>query len=1201
AVPAREIFINAFDSIKEKAEAKVEGGKLYGEISITVEKVMDGLAITILDNGPGIITPSELGIPPASLTGYAQYGSKVTDIPVSTKIGGGGSGLSLVRSMLVSSGGHISWRKRSGGGTRVKLIVPVSSIMDEDLQRLGLGERRKVGSRGVNLEAGKVQIFADKYPVEVTVEEIYREYVRRVEKGIIGPDVRGTYASIPVLADSPEKWPEHFKAGWEADFIKELSGLDSDALAEKFLARHKGNAQKNLRFMRTVSDDPPNLMDIWGNVASYVEHPDYMSLFSEQAKREITEQYWMVVEWFYRHWDRAPKERSWDIIVRSDVLGNKDGNAEKILPPKGSIYGVYKYMVDGGIIRDQGYMFDKEIAAGLGRSVYTIEPDLRALSGHLNLIEKVGGSDEGYAYSLTGKAAAMSEKILPLLERFRADDLRPSGVDLDRFYEEEIAPILDPDEEDVRIVASLASFGHGTNEVTEVTTLVGPVMGMTDILRETMKGDPSIREKMKDVLENVTLLHSSLNTFFDLYSKASMAVRGNTLNKIDAKRWRNDAVEALRNVKSSFKALAQGRVLNREDIPEKDMFRVIMEQLKGDAIQALEDRVRLMKGELSGDVVDLNDLLNKFDDTIRIKEGKMLRKSFRLTRSDAPVLVRGNEISLLSMICNIASNGACYAYAARGDDAKVDIRLSVDGGEAVLTISDNGPGMAEEGIAKLEKPFYTTGGTGIGMTESRSTARMHGGKILIKSKEGEGSTFEIRLPLARGVTGDEFESDGFKDNKESSIERRIEDLKERMDEFSPAEQMKLAVHFNEIYAEFIENPLSSWARGKGMGYDELFDLARAPVRWLRIIENERELDFIEKISRVPAAELEDMFAERFPLASRVFQGGVNLRNMKRFAYEGRGADAAENLEDIYSMLKFLLDAGMPDRVRQMKLREALFVLLEWMYRHWDNDPKDNSYRSMISGAEDLSLSRVFSERLVSPGGMTAGKREAVRGVIDPAPISITLEKAGAVLPELVNSLITAAYKNEKLVLAIDDDIASGWTREELDHVITALSRLSSRDDQLGSFLRNMVIRRGRGAELAKNLSSMVEKGGVRKEDIMVLAKSSNIPFFKEFEDASTITAIDDRIMTEELYYPLLEITLFTVARAVGYSKEKLVECYRGIPNIDMLDESVICGLCWDDAAGRPRATVLIRLIPGAARAEDKGLYRALAEYIAAAA
>ncbi|MDD4013169.1 MAG: hypothetical protein PHW14_03145, partial [Candidatus Omnitrophica bacterium] len=42
AVPAREIFINAFDSIKEKAEAKVEGGKLYGEISITVEKVMDG-------------------------------------------------------------------------------------------------------------------------------------------------------------------------------------------------------------------------------------------------------------------------------------------------------------------------------------------------------------------------------------------------------------------------------------------------------------------------------------------------------------------------------------------------------------------------------------------------------------------------------------------------------------------------------------------------------------------------------------------------------------------------------------------------------------------------------------------------------------------------------------------------------------------------------------------------------------------------------------------------------------------------------------------------------------------------------------------------------------------------------------------------------------------------------------------------------
>jgi signal transduction histidine kinase len=68
-----------------------------------------------------------------------------------------------------------------------------------------------------------------------------------------------------------------------------------------------------------------------------------------------------------------------------------------------------------------------------------------------------------------------------------------------------------------------------------------------------------------------------------------------------------------------------------------------------------------------------------------------------------------------------------------------------------LEVSDTGNGMTEETQARVFDPYYTTKflGRGLGLAVVQGIIRAHGGLITVRSKPGEGSTFEILLPVAR--------------------------------------------------------------------------------------------------------------------------------------------------------------------------------------------------------------------------------------------------------------------------------------------------------------------------------------------------------------------------------------------------------------------------------------------------------------------
>jgi signal transduction histidine kinase len=70
---------------------------------------------------------------------------------------------------------------------------------------------------------------------------------------------------------------------------------------------------------------------------------------------------------------------------------------------------------------------------------------------------------------------------------------------------------------------------------------------------------------------------------------------------------------------------------------------------------------------------------------------------------------------------------------------------------AIIQISDNGPGIAEQLADKVFQPFFTTKeeGTGLGLSIVERIINEHGGQIRLEPKEGMGASFVITLPVIR--------------------------------------------------------------------------------------------------------------------------------------------------------------------------------------------------------------------------------------------------------------------------------------------------------------------------------------------------------------------------------------------------------------------------------------------------------------------
>jgi len=101
---------------------------------------------------------------------------------------------------------------------------------------------------------------------------------------------------------------------------------------------------------------------------------------------------------------------------------------------------------------------------------------------------------------------------------------------------------------------------------------------------------------------------------------------------------------------------------------------------------------------------------------------------------------------LRQVILNLVVN----AIQAQPEGGRVAVGARQKGGEVVLTIADDGPGIGAERAEEVFEPFFTTreGGTGLGLSIVKKILQNHGASIMIDGDSGEGTTITARLPLA---------------------------------------------------------------------------------------------------------------------------------------------------------------------------------------------------------------------------------------------------------------------------------------------------------------------------------------------------------------------------------------------------------------------------------------------------------------------
>lgn len=127
-------------------------------------------------------------------------------------------------------------------------------------------------------------------------------------------------------------------------------------------------------------------------------------------------------------------------------------------------------------------------------------------------------------------------------------------------------------------------------------------------------------------------------------------------------------------------------------------------------------------------------------------------KGIALTVNDGPqVALMADQDLLLQLVLNLLDNA--LKYTPQG--GAVDVGWSLEGGEALLRVSDTGPGIAPEHTGRVFDRFYRVdtarsreeGGAGLGLSICKWIADAHGGSIDVESVVGEGSVFIVHLPL----------------------------------------------------------------------------------------------------------------------------------------------------------------------------------------------------------------------------------------------------------------------------------------------------------------------------------------------------------------------------------------------------------------------------------------------------------------------
>ena len=125
---------------------------------------------------------------------------------------------------------------------------------------------------------------------------------------------------------------------------------------------------------------------------------------------------------------------------------------------------------------------------------------------------------------------------------------------------------------------------------------------------------------------------------------------------------------------------------------------------------------------------------------------------YDLEATGQPVTVSGDRTLLRRLVRNLVENAQRYGGSGEGG-GPISVSVTLEGGRAVLNVSDHGPGVPEAERQRIFEPFYrlaggaeTGRGSGLGLALVLDIARRHGGDAVCLAADGGGSRFRVDLP-----------------------------------------------------------------------------------------------------------------------------------------------------------------------------------------------------------------------------------------------------------------------------------------------------------------------------------------------------------------------------------------------------------------------------------------------------------------------
>lgn len=211
----------------------------------------------------------------------------------------------------------------------------------------------------------------------------------------------------------------------------------------------------------------------------------------------------------------------------------------------------------------------------------------------------------------------------------------------------------------------------------------------------------------------------------------------------------------LKTPMTSIKVLADSIVM-QENVPVelyKEFMQDIVEEIdrENEIISDLLSLVRMDKKSSGLNISEVN--INEMVELIlkRLRPIAAKRNIELVMESFRPITAQIDEVKLTSAITNLVENAIKYNVM----DGWVHVSLNADYKYFYVKVEDSGIGIPEESQEMIFERFYRvdktrareTGGTGLGLAITKNIILMHRGAVKVYSKENEGTTFTVRIPL----------------------------------------------------------------------------------------------------------------------------------------------------------------------------------------------------------------------------------------------------------------------------------------------------------------------------------------------------------------------------------------------------------------------------------------------------------------------